>query len=130
MLVWQLTILNHTVNYNPKCWQTVMDNNTYKALKTTAYQQITFTLSSSTLTQLDGGNYQIRCIGKLSIAGTTRETELIATGKLNPADNSFSVSGTKKMKMTDYNVKPPTVMMGTIKTGDDITISYNLKLTQ
>jgi polyisoprenoid-binding protein YceI len=113
-----------------KSGNNMMDNNTYKALKTDTHQQIAFTLSSSTLTQLEGFNYQIKCIGKLTIAGATRETELLATGKLNPADNSLFVSGTKKMKMTDYNVKPPTVMMGTIKTGDDITINYNLKLTQ
>jgi hypothetical protein len=51
----------------------------------------------------------------------------MATGVYNPADKSFTVTGVKKMKMTDYNVKPPTALLGTIKTGNDITISYNLK---
>jgi polyisoprenoid-binding protein YceI len=108
----------------------VMDKNSYKALKTDEHKNIAFTLSSATVTQLEGLNYQIRCVGKLTIAGETKETELLASGKVNPADKSFTVSGTKKMKMTDYNVKPPTVMMGTIKTGNEISISYSLKLTQ
>jgi hypothetical protein len=59
------------------------------------------------------------------LAKSTRE--LMATGVYNPADKSFTVTGVKKMKMTDYNVKPPTALLGTIKTGNDITISYNLK---
>jgi hypothetical protein len=35
--------------------------------------------------------------------------------------------GVKKMKMTEYNVKPPTALLGTFKTGNYISISYNLK---
>ena len=106
----------------------MMDNNTYKALKVDAHPQIAFTLSSSAITQSEGANFQLKCIGKLTIAGVTRDTELLANGKLNAADNSLTISGTKKMKMTEFNVKPPTVMMGTVKTGDEITINYNLKL--
>jgi hypothetical protein len=111
-----------------KSGHNLMDNNTYKALKAEAHPQITFTLSSSVITQSEGVNFQLKCTGKLTIAGTTRDTELLANGKLNPADNSLAISGTKKMKMTEFNVKPPTVMMGTVKTGDEITINYNLKL--
>jgi hypothetical protein len=48
--------------------------------------------------------------------------------KFNPADRSFTISGTKVIKMTDWKVKPPVVMFGTIKTGDQITIGYNLKI--
>ncbi len=32
--------------------------------------------------------------------------------------------------MTDYGVTPPEVMFGTVKTGDDITISFDLYLGQ
>jgi polyisoprenoid-binding protein YceI len=112
-----------------KSGHNMMDNNTYKALKTDAFSNIGFVLSSANVTQVDAFNYQLKCIGKLTIAGATRETELLATGKINPADNSLTISGSKKMKMTEYNVKPPTVMMGSIKTGDDISIVYTLKLT-
>jgi hypothetical protein len=108
----------------------MMDNNTYKALKTDAHATISFVVSSASVTQVDQFNYQIKCQGKLTIAGTTKDTELLAVGKVNPADNSLNISGTKKMKMTEYNVQPPTVMMGTIKTGDEISITYSLKLTQ
>ena len=107
-----------------------MDKNTYKALDTKKNPNISFVLTSATVVGKGGNNYQLNCIGKLTIAGTVKETELLAIGKYNPADKSFTVSGVKKMKMTDYNVKPPTVMLGTIKTGNDIAISYNLKFTR
>lgn len=108
----------------------MMDDNTYKALKTKAYNNISFVLSTVAIAPLGENNYQLKCFGKLTIAGTTRETDLLVTCKWNPADKSFSCSGSKKIKMTEYNVKPPTIMMGTIKTGDDITITYNLKINK
>ncbi|MDO9376883.1 MAG: YceI family protein [Ferruginibacter sp.] len=107
-----------------------MDKNTYKALNTKNHPNISFVLTSATIVEKGGNTYQLNCMGKLDIAGTIKETELLAVGKYNPADKSFTVSGIKKMKMTDYNVKPPTVMLGAIKTGNDIAISYNLKFTR
>jgi polyisoprenoid-binding protein YceI len=102
-----------------------MDNNTYKALKSDKHPEIAYTLSSATITPVNATTYTIKTKGKLTIAGSTRETDVDATAKLNP-DNTISVSGSKKLKMTDYGVTPPKVMM--IKTGNDITISYNLRL--
>jgi len=107
-----------------------MDKNTYKALDTKKNPNISFVLTSATVVANGGNNYQLNCIGRLTIAGTVKETELLAIGKYNPADKSFTISGVKKMKMTDYNVKPPTVMLGAIKTGNDIAISYNLKFSR
>ena len=107
----------------------MMDNNTYKAMNIDKFPNISFVLTSSTVTPTGNNTYQLHCFGKLSIAGTTKETDLIATGKYNPSDKSLTVTGIKAMKMTDYNVKPPTVMMGTIKTGDPINIAYNLRFT-
>lgn len=101
-----------------------MDNNTYKALKADKHPEIAYTLSSATVTPVNATTFTIKSRGKLTIAGTTRETEVDATAKLN-ADNSISVSGSKKLRMTDYGVTPPKVMM--IKTGNDLTISYQLK---
>jgi len=112
---------------NLKSGKSAMDKNTYKALNTDANPNITFVLTSATIVSTGGNNYKINCQGKMSIAGKTNQTELVATGVYNPADKSFTVTGVKKMKMTDYNVKPPTALLGTVKTGNDIAISYNLK---
>ena len=113
-----------------KSEHTLMDNNTYKALKTGSFKNITFTLSSGTISQANATTYNIKAVGKLTIAGTSKETELAATVKYNPADKSFDVSGSKSFKMTEYGVAPPTVMFGTIKTGDAITVTFNTKIVR
>ena len=115
---------------NLKSGHSAMDKNTYKALKTSVNPNILFVLTSADVTAKGGNNYQIKCMGKLTIAGTVKQTDLVATAKYNPSDKSMTIDGIKKMKMTDYNVAPPKALMGTIKTGDDIAISFNLKFTK
>ena len=115
---------------NLKSEHTAMDKNTYRALNTDKNPNITFIGTSSSIKSTGENNYMLSCNGKMTIAGTTKTTNLVATGVYNPATGSFSITGVKKMKMTDYNVTPPTAVMGTIKTGDDITLSYNVKFTK
>jgi hypothetical protein len=105
-----------------------LDKNGYKALETKKYPSISFNLVSGTITAIDATTYQFKGTGNLTISGTTKLTDLVGTLKYNPADKSFTISGTKVMKMTEYKVTPPTVMFGAIKTGDQITINFNLKI--
>ena len=102
---------------------TAMDKNAYKALKTSKFPVITYKLSSAVI-EHDG---TIRCQGKLTIAGTTLDADLLATAKVNE-DQGITVSGSKKISMKDFKIDPPTFMLGTVKTGNDIVIRYNLTL--
>jgi hypothetical protein len=111
-----------------KSEHTSMDDNTYKALNSKNNKTINYVLSSATVTQSDAVTYQIRTIGKLTIAGATKETDVNAVAKYNAADKSFTITGSKKIRMTDFGVKPPTMMLGTIKTGNDITVSFATKI--
>lgn len=105
-----------------------MDKNTYKALKSDKNKTISFVLSSASITPVDAITYNVKALGKLSIAGNTKDTDVSGVLKYNAADASFTLTGTKKMKMTDVGVTPPSVMLGTIKTGNDITISFQSKI--
>jgi polyisoprenoid-binding protein YceI len=121
--------LNFTLDATTiKSEYTMMDNNTYKALKTKTNKNISFVLTSGTVTQSDPSSYLVKVIGNLTIAGKTQKIDLAATAKYNGADKSFTINGSKKLKMTDYGVDPPTAMLGTIKTGNDITISFSSKI--
>ncbi len=44
------------------------------------------------------------------------------------ADNTITVTGTQKISMKDFAIDPPTFMLGTIKTGNDITLSFTIVL--
>lgn len=113
-----------------KSGNNMMDNNTYKALKTDKNKNISYVLTAGSISQVNGTTFQIKTSGKLTIAGTSKETDLVATARYNAADKSYIISGEKKIKMSHWGVKPPTVMMGTIKTGDDITIKYTAKIVK
>jgi polyisoprenoid-binding protein YceI len=100
-----------------------MDKNAYNSLKTDKFKQITFALTSTQVT----GN-EVKCTGNLTISGVTKVVQLDASCKLQP-DNTFNCKGSKALKMTEYKVEPPTFMFGSIKTGDDITISFETTLS-
>jgi polyisoprenoid-binding protein YceI len=106
---------------------TSMDNNAYKALKTDKNPAISYTMTSATITPADGDAVNVKVQGKLSIAGTTKDQELIATVKPN-SDNTLAVSGSRTISMKDFNMQPPTFMMGAIKTGNDVTLTFHLTL--
>jgi len=110
-----------------KSEHTSMDNNAYKALKTQQNPAISYVMTSATVAPGQGGAYTVTCQGKLTIAGTTRDELLIATVKAN-ADNTLAVTGNRNISMKDFNMQPPTFMMGAIKTGDEITLTFNLTL--
>ncbi|MBS1663392.1 MAG: YceI family protein [Bacteroidetes bacterium] len=101
-----------------------MDNNAYKALKTPT---ITYTLTSVTVTPGAAGASTVKCLGKLTIAGTTKDAELVAQCKPN-ADNTVTVTGTRSISMKDFNIAPPTFMLGAVKTGNDVTINFTMQL--
>jgi len=104
-----------------------MDKNTYKALNTASYSSIDFTAASVDIKPSGNVGYILTTKGKLTIAGTSREVSLLANGTVNP-DKSITYSGTYHLKMTEYKVAPPTAMLGTIKTGDDVVVKFNMVL--
>jgi polyisoprenoid-binding protein YceI len=99
-----------------------MDKNAYAALKTDKYKQITFQLESG---KIDGKT--IRCQGSLTIAGTTKQIEVETTYTIL-ADGSIQCKGSKKLAMKDYNVDPPSFMFGSVTTGNEITVSFDVTL--
>lgn len=106
---------------------TAMDNNAYKALKTDKDPLISYTMTSATITPAAAGASTVKCTGKLTIAGTTLNEEIVAVCKPN-ADNTISVTGSRSISMKDFNMEPPTFMLGTIKTGNDVVLKFNLVL--
>jgi polyisoprenoid-binding protein YceI len=101
-----------------------MDKNAYKAMQSSKYASLSFTVSSASIKPA-GNNFQIVSKGKLTISGVTRDVDVTGTGTVNP-DKSIALNGSYKLKMTTYNVTPPSIMLGAIKTGDDITVKFNI----
>lgn len=93
-----------------------MDSNAYKAMQADKYPNITFSASSIN-------------IGKGSMTGKLTVTNITKTITLpvnvTKAGNTYTVWGSAAIKMTEFGVTPPSFMMNTVKTGNDITITVN-----
>ena len=105
-----------------KSEKAAMDKNAYNALKTDVNKQITFQLVSAKVV-----GKTIQCTGKLKIAGTTKQIDLEATYTML-SGGALQCKGSKKIVMTDYGVEPPSFMFGSVTTGDEITVSFDVTL--
>jgi hypothetical protein len=114
---------------NLKSEHTSMDKNAYKSLKKEKFATINFVLNPNTATVVNagGGNYTVKCRGKLTIAGSTVDTDLTANCKVN-ADKTITITGSKNISMKDYGVVPPSFMMGAVKTGNDIVLKFTITM--
>ena len=102
----------------------IMNNNTYKALKADDHPQITIVLATPIKAiAVDTKGKVITAKVNLSIAGVTKAIDMPVT-IFAVAHSNIVIEGTKTIKMTDYGVKPPVALLGTMRTGDDITIHF------
>lgn len=104
-----------------------MEKNTHKALKSNSNETINLVLRSSKVREIASGIFEVKCTGFLTIAGVEKETELVVTCILNE-DKSFTCSGTKDLKLSDFDVKLPSGGANSVLPADDVSISYNLKI--
>jgi polyisoprenoid-binding protein YceI len=106
-----------------ECGNKTMNEHMRKALKAEANPQITWTMTSY---EVQGANVVIS--GKLTIAGKENAIELRGTGSTD--NGTIRFKGSKQFKMTEYGVKPPSLMLGTMKVGDPVTVSFDLVLSE
>ncbi|WP_026839205.1 YceI family protein [Gillisia sp. JM1] len=100
-----------------------MDKNTYKALNTDKYKNITFTLNKvNAIEKLSGNEYKVKTTGSLMIAGVKKDVSL--NFNLNCDSDQLVLTGQYKLNMTDFKIDPPTAMFGTIKTGEEVLIKF------
>lgn len=94
-----------------------LDNNAYKALDTKKNKDVKFTLKEITGS---GSNYQAK--GDFTIAGVTKPASFPV--KVTQSGNKFTFEGSYDTKLTQFSVDPPTALLGTVKTDDEIKISF------
>ncbi len=107
----------------------IMDNKAHDALKTDKYPVIRFSLTSADKIPIQGGAFSGTASGELTLAGSTKKISIPYSGKVTGKDRII-ITGTKKINMTEFGIKPPTAMLGALKTGDEVTINFTVNLKQ
>ncbi len=94
-----------------------MNAKIYKALKSEEYPQITFESTS-----IDAAS--MVATGNLSMAGQSKEVSV--EGQLDLAGGKLTTS--KDLKLSDFEIEPPSALFGQIKCKDEIKVMFDIAL--
>ena len=100
-----------------------LDKNMHKALKTAQFPEITFTLGRI---EAGAAPNTLKALGTLKIAGVEKQVALDLKTAVNAS--TVTVLGELVLLMTDYGIKPPTAMLGMLKTDPKITVTFETVL--
>lgn len=108
------------------CGNGTMTGHAKKAIKADEHRTITFTLGSYDLAKgADGTRGTLK--GTLNLGGVAKPVSIAAVARTAPG-GLMRVSGTYALKMSDYGLRAPSLMMGAMKVGDEVTVGFDLLL--
>jgi polyisoprenoid-binding protein YceI len=110
-----------------KSGESGLDKNMRAAMRTDKYPEVVYKLAHYELAKsTDSTNLLAKTTGDLTIAGRTQtvrmDVEFALGSRRTAAKGSFTLN------MSDYGIKPPTLMLGTIKVRDPVTIRFDVSL--
>lgn len=112
-----------------RCGKDKMDENTWKALRADEFKDIRYELTDYALDHAQSTPQGFAAVtkGKLTVAGTTKAVEIPITAT-RLAGGQMKGEGKLSMLMTDVGIKPPTALLGTLRTKNEITITFEVLL--
>ena len=116
-----------------ECGKGRMNRNLRGALKADDHPRIVFQLTAAEITQaamtpVEGEEdswLDVKAAGTLVVAGTMQEVTLDLQGRVLD-DGRMRFVGETPLLMTDYQVDPPSFMLGAVKTGDEVMIAFDI----
>lgn len=112
-----------SIKENGNYYESGMDKNMYKALNADKNPKIIFVLTDINNLKASAGKADFVAKGNLTIAGSQKPISFPVNATLTA--NGIAFKGSITFKMTTFGVTPPKALLGTIKTGDEITIVFN-----
>lgn len=117
----------HIPDVSLKSGESGLDKNMRAAMKAAEFPEVTYRLDRYELGKpAADGAIPVHAAGELTIAGRTRVVTIDA--RLTLSADGVRMVGSYPLNMSDYGIKPPTLMLGAIKVRDPILISFNLLL--
>lgn len=107
-----------------------MNNNMHGYLKKDDYPLITYRLlETKELALLDNPGVKLTVRGVIAAAGTDKEIVHDVDVRINDT-GGLVVSGSQDLKMTDFGIDPPTAVLGSIRSRDEMTIEFEIHFDQ
>lgn len=103
----------------------IMDGKTYDAFGYKKNPYIVFQMTDASQVKLTDSDTEITLTGNLTFAGVTRKISIKSICKITK-NGDYQLKGSVPLKMTDFKMKPPTAMLGTMKTGDAVTVKFDV----
>jgi YceI-like domain. len=100
----------------------IMDKKIKECFDSESYPHIKFVLTKVNGVQTSGNVSTINLVGNITIKTTTVPVEFLVKATAL-ANGDIEVRTSKRIKMTDFNLKPPTALLGTLKTANDVTVN-------
>ena len=107
------------------CRNGTMNGHMLKALKAKDNPMIEFALSSYDIAKSDAG-MNGTLTGTLTLGGVPRTITLDAVA--TEESGALRVRGTHQLMMTEFGLTPPSLMLGTMKVNEKVTVGFDLYL--
>ena len=105
-----------------------LDKNLWKDLQADAHPLIRFQLTSYAITPdpASADTVEIRALGVLEVAGSQQPDTLAA--RAHRTAEGLWLEGSNTLRMSEFGIHPPTMMLGTLRVADPIVVHYRLLL--
>lgn len=107
------------------CHNGTMNEHMRKALKANDHKAIEYRIATWELTPRGDDSASVKTSGTLVMAGAEKPITVDLAAKRGTA-GSWELTGSKTLKMTEWGIKPPSLMLGTMKVRDPVTIRFEL----
>ena len=105
----------------------IMDRVMYDALDVRSYPEVTYELVSvSDFEQTSDTTATMVSHGNLTLYGTTNEVTVPLEATLDGASSTLVFRCSHTIALSDYGMKPPTAMFGSLRTGNEVTVIVEL----
>lgn len=108
------------------CGNGTMNEHMMKALKGKENPTITFRITSYEVAKA-GDGVDGKAIGELTLGGVTK-TITVSAHATPQAGGTLRLVGSQEIRMTEFGLKPPTLMLGTLKVNELVKVSFDLLL--
>jgi polyisoprenoid-binding protein YceI len=109
------------------CRNGTMNEHMRKALKANDNKTIQYRIATWELTPRSNDSASVKTSGTLAMAGAEKPISVELTAKRTAA-GTWQLNGSKTLLMTEWGMKPPSLMLGTMKVRDPVTIQFELVL--